>query len=101
MVEQDVFMFDLCHAANLASYRERNKLIKAYMETGNHEQRRLILKLCLSKATILDDTKSIIRDVILDNETVVAIQLLKTIKTILSKIFQCRKGRISNPNSRT
>jgi hypothetical protein len=80
-------MFDLHHDANLASYCERNKLMKAYMETGNHEQRRHTLKLFLSKATILDDMKSIIRDVILDNKTVAAIQLLKTIKTILSKIF--------------
>jgi hypothetical protein len=80
-------MFDLCHAANMASYHERNKLIKAYMKIGNHEQRRHTLKLFLLKATIFDDMKSITGDVILNNETAAAILLLDTIKTILSKIF--------------
>ncbi len=93
LVGKDDSVFDLCHAANLASYRESNRLIEAYMKTGNLHQRRHTLKLLLSKDIILDDTKSIIGGVILDKDTLAAIQLLKSMKTILSKIFRCRRWK--------
>jgi hypothetical protein len=65
------------------------------MKTGNLQQKRHTFKLFLSNAIILDDTKSIIKDALLENDTVAAIHLLKSIKTIVSKIFWCRSRRIT------
>jgi hypothetical protein len=73
LVGKGVSMFDLRHAANLASYCERNNLINVYMKIGNPYQRRHSLNLFLSKDTIIDDTKSVLKDVILDKDTLAGV----------------------------
>jgi hypothetical protein len=51
-VGQNINKFNMIHAAKLASYRERDRLITAYKKTGNPEQRRYTLKKFLTHKSI-------------------------------------------------
>ncbi len=65
--------------------------------TGSLLQRRHALKLFLTDKRMVEDTKSIIGNVVMDNETIAALQILRSMKMMLSKIIRnCKWGRISN-----
>jgi hypothetical protein len=97
-IGKNFYSFNLQRASDAAAYYEQDKIIKLYHTTGNPEQRKHTLNLFLSEKTIIADTKSIIGEVILDKEAVAGMQLLilRSMKKILKKIFQCSKGRIAN-----
>jgi hypothetical protein len=45
---------------------------------------------------MIQDTRSILRDVLLDKEAISGLQCLRSMKMILNKIFRGSRGRISN-----
>ena len=94
---KDVSTFNLHRASEEAANFQKNKLVKAYLTTGNLLQRRHALKLFLTDKRITEDTKSIIGIVGMDKETIAALQMLRSFKMMLNKIFRnCKWGRISN-----
>ncbi len=94
---KDVSTFNLHRASEEAANFQKNKLIKAYLTTGSLLQRRHALKLFLTDKRMVEDTKSIIGDIVMDKETVAALQILRSMKMMLSKIIRyCKWGRISN-----
>jgi hypothetical protein len=96
-VGKDVSTFNLHRASKEAANFQKNKLIKAYLMTGSLLQRRHALKLFLTDKRMVEDTKSIIGNVVMDNETIAALQILRSMKMMLSKIIRnCKWGRISN-----
>jgi hypothetical protein len=95
-ISQDMSTFNLNRAAKLASYRERDCIIKVYQKTGNPSQRQYVLDLFLSHKSIIANTKLVLQNQLMDNESRAGLCMLKSMKAILHKIFECRKGRITN-----
>ncbi len=97
LIGKDINSFNLHRAARLASFRKRDKLIKTYLLTGDQLQRQHTLKLFLTQKTMIQDTRLILRDVLLlDKEAIAGLQCLRSMKIILNKIFRGSSGRISN-----
>ena len=95
-ISQDMSTFNLNRAAKLASYRERDCIIKVYQKTGNPSQRQYVLDLFLSHKSIIANTKLVLQNQLMDNESRAGLCMLKSMQAILHKIFECRKGRITN-----
>ncbi len=96
LIGKDINSFNLCRAACLASFQQRDKLIKTYLLTGDQLQHQHTLKLFLTQKTMIQDTRSILRDVLLDKEAIAGLQCLRLLKMILNKIFRGSRGRILN-----
>ncbi len=55
-----------------------------------------VLDMFLSHKSIIDDTKLVLQNQLMDNESRPGLCMLKPMKAFLYKIFECRKGRITN-----
>ncbi len=76
---------------------KKNKSSRLYLTTGSLLQRRHALQIFLTDMRIVEDTKSIIGDVVMDKEIIAALKCLRSMNMMLSKIFRsCKRGRISN-----
>jgi hypothetical protein len=97
LIGKDINSFNLRRAARLASFQQRDKLIKTYLSTGDQLKHQHTLKLFLTQKTMIQDTRSILRDVLLlDKEAIAGLQCLRSMKIILNKIFRGSSGKISN-----
>ena len=71
-------------------------MMKTFLSTGNAEQRKKTLTLFLTEKKIMKDTtKSILREVLLDEEAIAGLLCLRSMKSIFNKILRSRAGRIS------
>ena len=95
-IGQDLSKYNLHRAALLASYHQRDNVIKAFMKVGNPSQRRYILGQFLSHKSIIEDTKCYLQDHLMTNEARAGLSLLRSMKSILKRILRCKSGRISN-----